>query len=461
MKLWIKISIVCAAVLLIIVAFFSGLLLEQARDNMLDMAEGYAKSKQHDLQTSFAEMANYYLDESAGDTVEYSLVDYCFKRFADQEGVLVNDGKTICSQVSVSPEELLPLGDYGQHTQLEEIQARNILIVGNITNVRSNVYWVYIVQDITPVYDNIAQMVWRFVLIAAVCVLTGTTLIILLVRNATKPLMELSVSTKQIAGGDYTRRANIITRDEVGQLAGDFNQMASAVELHIAELMETTERQRLFIGGVTHEFKTPMTSLLIHSDTLLNARLTEEESNRSLKHIHGQIEWLEQLTQKLLKLVTLNEAITLKEYSVQKLFDAVHISMAEALAQRNTPLIIECAANTLSMDADLMQSLLINLVDNASKASKPGQSILLSAKYNTIQVTDHGSGMPKSEVARVTEPFYMVDSSRSKKKGGFGLGLALVKQIADAHCAQLRIESEMDKGTTVKIIFCDNTSLTF
>lgn len=120
---------------------------------------------------------------------------------------------------------------------------------------------------------------------------------------------------------------------------------------------------------------------------------------------------------------------------------------------RGTPLIIECGIDSLEMEMDLMKSLVINLVDNASKASEPGQSIILRAYDFTIEVKDQGYGIPESELERITEPFYMVDRSRSKKKGGSGLGLALVKEIATVHNARVSIESSLNKGTTVRIIF--------
>lgn len=127
--------------------------------------------------------------------------------------------------------------------------------------------------------------------------------------------------------------------------------------------------------------------------------------------------------------------------------------MTETLRQRDTRLISECKLNTLSMDADLMQSVLINLVDNASKASTPGQIVTMRAYCNVIEVADCGCGIPESEIAHITEPFYMVDKSRSKKYGGTGLGLALAKEIVRAHGANLSIESKVGNGTTVRIQF--------
>ena len=109
--------------------------------------------------------------------------------------------------------------------------------------------------------------------------------------------------------------------------------------------------------------------------------------------------------------------------------------------------------DTLNMDADLMQSALINLVDNASKASASGQEIAMRAYDGVIEVSDSGMGISQSELERITEPFYVVDKSRSKKLGGSGLGLALVKEIVNAHDAALEIESSVGAGTTIRVRF--------
>ena len=109
--------------------------------------------------------------------------------------------------------------------------------------------------------------------------------------------------------------------------------------------------------------------------------------------------------------------------------------------------------DTLAMEFDLMRAALVNLVENARRASSPGETILLFAHDNSIEVIDHGKGIPKEEIPRITEPFYMVDRSRSKRSGGSGLGMALVKKIAEAHGAELVIESAENMGTTIRLVF--------
>jgi signal transduction histidine kinase len=430
---------------------------------MIEFTTQQVLTEQKNLAVSFSGMAGYYLNDESNPLTKRSGVEYCFRQFANDSSVLIGEDGIIYAVTSINPETLLPIGtnydsaeERGAKTLLKQIEGKNILIAGSRLTVSQDTYTVYVVKDITALYDVINAMILRFILICAIGVTVGTLSIILLVRRGVRPLVALKNISRRIAVGEYGKRAKIQTRDEVGALAADFNTMADAVEKHISDLEEKAKRLQLFIGGITHEFKTPMTSVIIHSDTLLSADLnylSEESARNSLMHIHGQCRWLESLTQKLLKLITLEEEIELKDESVQKLFGDVSLSTAEVLRERNTPLELDCKIQTLSMDYDLIKSLLINLIDNASKASESGQVIILRAYESTIEVQDSGKGIPQDEIEKVIDPFYMADRSRSKKTGGSGLGLALVKRVADAHKAGLIIESAVEKGTAVKIIF--------
>lgn len=453
MKLWKKLSLVCSSILMFIVLICSILLLAQSKNRILNVTFDQARNKQATLASSFAEMARYYADENDTEAASYALVRYCFSRFADSSSVLIKDGVTIYSEVSIMPTDYLLVDTHEQQQYTGVIDGRDILIVGNKSPIHNTPYLIYVVMDISNVYDSITQMAWRFAAIGFVAIALGAGLIVLLVRHASIPLVQLSASTKHIAAGNYEERAAVQSHDEVGELAEDFNVMASAVQKHIRNLTETALRQKLFIGGVTHEFKTPLTTIILNVDTLQNAFMDEEERQRSLSSIERQCKWLERMIQKLLKLITLKEQIEMRKTSLPLLLERTRESMEETLAKRRTPLEVDCAIETLPMDMDLMQSVIINLVDNASKASEPGQTIVVRAYGNIIEVRDHGCGIPEVELERVTEPFYMIDKSRSKKHGGSGLGLALVKEIVAAHGAKLHIESKFGEGTVVRIEF--------
>ena len=458
MKLWQKTSLICIAVLLIIVTACSAVLLIHAKNSILELTYSHAEDKQRSLASSFSEMAGYYLADGDSMTVETSLVNYCFSRFADVSSVLMRGKETLYSGVSVDPRALMPLSEseYGAQLTEREIEGRNVLIVGSLVTVRSTSYAVYVVEDISTTYNSIVSLAWTFAAVSLAGILLGAGCIALIMRRSIRPLTALAETARQIAGGDYSMRADVHTGDEIGTLAGDFNMMAEAVETRIAELTETAERQQLFIGGVTHEFKTPLTALLLHARMLRRANMTEEEKDGSLAHIESQCEWLERLVQTLLRIITLDCEIERKPCAVDALFDRVRQNTQKSIADRGVTLNTLSDGGTLLVNADLIQSLLINLVDNAAKAydaDAPDKQVLLAASGNTIEVRDFGRGIPDEAMERIFEPFYMVDKSRSKKSGGSGLGLALVRKIADAHRAELTVESSVGKGTTVRLRF--------
>jgi signal transduction histidine kinase len=460
MKLWLKISLICIAVLLLVVGACSTLLLFSARDRILSATIDSAENEIKNIKVSFIGMMQYYTKEDAEPIVKYSLAKYCFSRVnLNDASALIAGDDTLQSNIGFDPQDFLPqpplskLDEDSPNHYMGTVSGRNVLIEGIQVTDLSDKYVIYVAKDITDVYKNIGKLIVWFCLISATGILAGIGLIIFLVRWTTKPLKDLSRSAKKIAQGNYAGRAAVSTRDEIGELARDFNAMADAVQSNYEELKEVAQRQQLFIGGLTHEFKTPLTSVIGHAETLLYTSMPEETAQNSLLHIHEQCRWLERLTQKLLKLVALNEEIEIKEESVQDLLGAVKESTAETLQKRGVSLEIGNTAGTLPMDFDLMQSLLINLVDNASKASAAGQTVEIRAYERTVEVTDSGIGMPAEELSRIAEPFYRVDKSRSKKMGGAGLGLALVQKIADAHGAGIAIESEPGKGTTVRVIF--------
>lgn len=455
MKLWIKISLICISVLLLVVGLCSTLLVIISKNNILQLTINSALAEQTSLKNSFQGMLNYYDKDDMSPVARRSLAKYWFSQLASNTSVLLVGDETVYSDISIRPEELLPLEkteDPQYYIGISE--GANILATGSKISIRSEDYSIYTVTDLTSVYNSIDQMIIEIAAISLLCIVVGMALIIVLVRYAIRPLKTLALSAQRIAKGEYSERAQTDKEaNEIGVLAQEFNVMAGAVQSHIDELNENALRQQLFIGGLTHEFKTPLTSVIGHSETLLFTKMPEDVVQSSLSHILDQCRRLERLTQKLLHLITLEESIALREESVSELLNSVKDSVDEALRQRNITLRVSCNIEKFPMDFDLMQSLLINLVDNAAKASKEGQAIDLSAHGNTITVTDEGTGIHKEEISRIFEPFYRVDKSRSRQSGGAGLGLALVQKIARAHGAQITVESKVGKGTKVYVVF--------
>jgi len=311
------------------------------------------------------------------------------------------------------------------------------------------------IEQLSTIVQSINRM---FVILnIVICIVLGVT-IFLILRHTTRPIKQLNQTTREIAQGSYDKRVRIKSNDELGELAETFNIMADAVEKNIDHLKKAAENKQTFINDLSHEMRTPLTSVLGYSEYLQNANSSEEDRIIAAGNLHLAAQQLSNLSKKLTDIILLsNDDIEKKEINIAKLFDAVVKIMELPLSERNLTLQTEAKAPIVWGDEDLLISLLTNLVENAARASTAGQAITLrsikDADKTIIEVTDAGCGMLPNEIAKITEPFYRVDKSRSKNKGGVGLGLTISKKIVRLHDAKLEITSDIINGTTVRIEF--------
>ena len=205
--------------------------------------------------------------------------------------------------------------------------------------------------------------------------------------------------------------------------------------------------------------KTPLTSIIGYSDTLRHVKLNDEQKDRALEHISREGKRLEKLSGKMLQMLGLhqNDSIKMESHYIGELLEHVVQLEAEPAAQRQIQLQTEYEDFFLKMDDELMESLLVNLIDNAFRATEAGGHITIKAykesRRKILEVTDNGRGIPQEELGKITEAFYMVDKSRSRQEGGAGLGLALCVKIAEVHGGRLDITSQLGTGTKVRVIF--------
>lgn len=455
MKLWLKVSVLSLILTTIAVSACSLIMLIRSGQSNLDLAVRNTLTNQQVRSASWAAAMSGQIDKRYGATAERSLARYLIDKFADENTILIAGSDAVYNRTTIEPTQYLPLSGESQQYVIAEIGGRSILLAGSRVTIESSDYLLYVVNDITSVYRDIEQMAYRFALINLTVVVLAGVVLTVLVRLVLKPIAALNRSAQYIADGVYNRRIEIFEHDEVGDLAGSFNRMAEAVEARVRELRDEADRRTMLLSALTHELKTPITGISGNAQTLLGTRMTEEEREDALLRIDAECNRIERLSQKLMQLIVLRQygALPLRPQSVRKLLDGVATSCAEQIRRHGLTLEVECEIDTLPMEPDLLTSLLLNFIDNAGKASLPGGVIELCARGNVISVADHGKGIPKEELGKITQPFYMVDQSRAKTAGGIGLGLALADEIARLHQAHLEFESELHVGTVVKVVF--------
>ena len=266
------------------------------------------------------------------------------------------------------------------------------------------------------------------------------------------PLKRLQRSADRIAMGEYSGRVKESSRDEIGELARSFNQMAEAVEKKVEELRQVASRKEQFMGDFSHEIKTPMTAIIGYADTLYQKELSRKETREAAGYILNEGMRLEALAQKMMRFIALdNEDFCFEEIPAEEFFQDISQTMAPFFSYGERSLRVSCREGCLNAEWDLMKTLVINLVDNAKKAGS--RRIFLKGEPEgegyRITISDDGRGIPAESLTRVQDAFYMVDKSRSRKQNGAGLGLALCKKIAALHGTFLSFYSREGKGTTV------------
>ena len=299
------------------------------------------------------------------------------------------------------------------------------------------------------------QAIYRQLFIIVVAV--GALLSWLLSFWMTAPLRRLSRVTRTIASGDLHCRASLGGKDdEIGTLAADFNDMADRLEQNINDIKSAMQRQEEFMGGLAHELKTPMTSIIGYADLLRGHTLSDEDKRDAANYIFMEGRRLEVLSLKLLDLIVMKKRdFTFLPISLGSIIDDAARLLKPALAKLGVKLVCDCDEAVGMIEPDLFMSLLLNLIDNARKAMDEGGEITIRARAAgrscLVMVTDNGRGIPAEELSKIKDAFYRVDKSRSRSQGGVGLGLRLCDEIAALHGGALQFDSAPGKGTTVTI----------
>ena len=345
----------------------------------------------------------------------------------------------------------------GHDPMISQINGRTLLLFyyGN-----ANMgYQIVTYKDVTDVIEKSHLLFFQtggFTL--SLIVVMGIVLYLSL-RKITAPLISLREATLLVSEGIYDFKVPSEGNTELAQVGATFNFMTGKIKEQIESLSNINRTQKQLIGSLAHELKTPMTAIIGYADTLLTVRLTPERQEKALIYIENECRRLSRLSMKMLELTGLYEAsedsFNPVEIQVDNFLKEVKELIDCRLQEKNISLDVFCEPKELvkKFDQDLMISVVTNLIDNAVKASRKESKIVLEATPDHLMVQDFGKGIPKEDLEMVTEPFYMVDKSRSRAKGSVGLGLSLCQKIIELHDFQLKIESNPGKGTTVSVFW--------
>jgi signal transduction histidine kinase len=305
------------------------------------------------------------------------------------------------------------------------------------------------------------QVAWVIVAAGVLAAVVGSVV----ADRLSVPIRLLTQATARISAGRFSERVPGHQRDEVGELARQFNLMAQRLEESFAAI--ATERDRLaeqrdqlrqFVSDVSHELRTPLTALRTFND-LLQDGAGEHPGTRQefLRDSARQIERLDWLTHNLLDLSRLDAGLAHLTTQRVNLVDTIQRAIEAnkpAAAAKEITLVLSAQPTVMAHDAQRMEQALSNLVGNAIKFSHPASrvdiSVSVDGQHAVVDVRDQGIGILPSELPHIFERFYRgFEANRSGD--GSGLGLAITKAIVEAHCGTVEVASTPGHGTTMRL----------
>jgi signal transduction histidine kinase len=303
------------------------------------------------------------------------------------------------------------------------------------------------------------QLLWReqrLILVGSLLtILLGVAGSFWLTSSALRPLRRMTDACRRIAAGDFSERVNLPylqsaeAKDEVIQLAGAFNDMITRIE-------NTFAAQQRFIADAAHELRTPLTAIKGTLEVLLRGSQDDPaNAKRLLRAMYSETERLSRLAEQLLDLTRLQNGIILHRtsFDLERWLREEFLPQAHLLTRDRRLELQPGGAAVVNADPDALKQVLFNLLDNAVQHTAQGEAIQIGWETTRavvrVWVVDDGEGIPAEDLPHVFAPFYRGDRSRSRLRGGAGLGLTIVQGIVHAHGGQVHVASAPGKGTQV------------
>lgn len=312
---------------------------------------------------------------------------------------------------------------------------------------------VFATAPISTVTSLLSTVTKLFCISALIPLLLMFISIYAMTYKLTKPLKMMSEASKAMAHGDFSKRIPVMSDDEIGELSVSFNMMTNS-------LSQLEGMRKSFVANVSHELKTPMTTIGGFIDGILDGTIEPEKQNYYLQIVSDEVKRLSRLVQSMLSMARLESgefALKPKIFDFGELLCTIVVSQEQRIESAGLDIVGLDALENISINADrdLIHQALYNLVDNAIKFTDEKGKISFSLKKEgkslSFTITNTGVGIPQKDIPYIFERFYKVDKSRSTAKNNTGLGLYIVKTIISAHSGTISVFSRENEFTTFKI----------
>lgn len=479
MKFAHKLFFSITALLTVIFMVFGSWMLSSYFNRMLDREMEQGKRENLLFQTIYdmvytsmekygAELAGIRAEADATERMTSQNGTECLILSGDGQFTLTGSLKNSSDEIQSIAEEMI--GDMkaeeNQIYGIRKIRTRYYLlsIVADLPTDTADIVYLGILKDLSGIYEDRRQMQRQYIAALAVLLMIGGLAAFLLSGYLTRPIEQLNDTAGRIARGDLGKRAAYRGTDEIGELSRSFNRMTDRLVHQMEQKELEAKKQEDFTAAFAHELKTPLTSIIGYADMLNSYEMTEQERGEAAYYIFTQGKRLETLSHKLLELVAMDrQELDVKKIFTKDLEENIRETMRIPFERKQIRGKISLEKGVIYGDRDLLLSLLYNLLDNAVKAVEEGGFILMKGtklpKGYEVKVVDNGRGIPGEEIARITEAFYMVDKSRSRREGGAGIGMALCQKIITLHRGEIKIDSKLGEGTVMRLYFPEKMKL--
>lgn len=309
---------------------------------------------------------------------------------------------------------------------------------------------VFATKPITEAWYDYATRILRIFLVSALIgLVVSFATVYYLSYRLTRPLQQMSIATKKYAQGDFSYKVDVRGHDEMSELAQAFNSMAMSLSA-----LESSRRS--FVANVSHELKTPMTTIGGFIDGMLDGTISEEKYNYYLRLVSDEVKRLSRLVTGMLNMSKIeagNMPMNMSNFDITGVIIKTLLSFEKKINDKSIDILglDSIGSHTVCADEDMMKQVVYNLIDNAIKFTPENGYIEFSADHSddktVIGIRNSGSGIEREELDKVFERFYKIDKSRSYDVKGAGLGLFLVKSIVELHGGQITADSKVGEYT--------------
>lgn len=338
---------------------------------------------------------------------------------------------------------------YQTGTFYDSFDSDTLTVFSSITNNYKVRGYVLIHKPMTDVLAQSTEIMDIAFLTVSIVLICALIIILVFDHIVYKPLRKITDAAENYTQGDFSEKIEVDTNDELGYLADTLNYMAT-------ELATSEDEQRKFISNISHDFRSPLTSIKGYVEAMLDGTIPVEAQEKYLNIILFETERLNKLTQNILDLNRFGNKglhLDITEFDINQMIRTTIMAFEGVCSKKGLSFDLLLTEKQLFVKGDIskIQQVLYNLIDNATKFSHNNTAIIIETNIRNgkvfISVKDSGIGIPSDSTKKIWERFYKTDLSRGKDKKGSGLGLAIVKEIVQAHNENINVISTEGVGT--------------